>query len=125
MVNLEIIFKFPAMVRQEFIILLCEFHSSALVVYAYFACVADVLGGYSLQFCDDWAERTVRAIAGGINDAWKEWVRWPEEQLGKRHVYLQKHTPEQSPTESDGDSVSMEQVLPSHEANGVGGLVSR
>lgn len=121
--NPGIVFMWPAMVPPGFKDLLREFHGGALVVYAHFACIADVLKGHGLWFCDAWGDRTVRAIAGGIDDEWREWVEWPEAQLGKGHAYLQAHThQQQSPTHSNEDSATMDPVASSLLATELGFL---
>jgi hypothetical protein len=77
--NPGIVWKWAGTVSDNFVSLLKSSHPGALVVYAHWVILSQSLND-EWHF-RGWAERALREISHVLDDAWKQWLVWPEEQM--------------------------------------------
>jgi hypothetical protein len=71
--------KWPQLISGEYSTLLREQHHGALVVFAYFSLLSD--NWSYVWYLRGWPARSVQAVSKHIDPAWRECMRWPEEQI--------------------------------------------
>lgn len=76
------IWKWPTQVQQCYVSLLKELHPGALVLFAYFAVLSKLVE--TEWYLTGWPERAVQTISSVVDSDWKQWLRWPEEQLRQK-----------------------------------------
>jgi hypothetical protein len=78
------IWKWPTQVQKCYVSLLKELHPGALVLFAYFAVLSKLVE--TEWYLSGWSEWAIQAISSVVDSDWKQWLRWPEEQLRQKFL---------------------------------------
>jgi Fungal specific transcription factor domain len=79
--NPGFVWKWPNRLGSSYVALLRKSDSSALVIYAHFALLSNLL--HEEWYFEGWAERVVFGVSRVVEPRWKEVMEWPRQQLAE------------------------------------------
>ncbi|QDS77142.1 hypothetical protein FKW77_001289 [Venturia effusa] len=107
--ELGLILKWTTNVPAEFILLLRQHHTAALIILAHYVVTMMSLG--ERWFCKDWSENALQLIRGIIDPSGLPWLRWPEDRLRRQQEFWRSAMDTSSPSQrpkSGGSSLILD-----------------